>query len=424
MEFSKTQRLWKDSVIAFNGDGGFLDGSFLIQHTREDDEKFQSRQELAYYTNIFKPKVNRYIGYIFKKTPIRVSLNNMISIIFDNIDNTGNSADVFFSNFATTSKVRGVGLVLVDMSKELPSNRKEQLDNRVLPYIVEIDPTKVVKYRLDKYNKFEFIEYKDTMYISDKEQTVTRYYDKNSWSIKVDDKVIDNGEHNLNVCPVIYFSENGEFNSVGEFSQATGLLKRHYNLQSELDEILRYQTFPILTLQGEVDTLTAGVNNALVYDENSNTPEFIAPPSNPAQLIQSRLKELEDYISTICYDLSTNAGVESGIALDIKFQGLNSSLSKFASRLEDFERRVFDVVCRYLNITNDIEINYAKDFSIIDVNKEIEVLASMKELVDSPTYFKQKAIQIINNDLTNIERESFDVIISELEDVGKDDGVM
>ena len=107
---------------------------------------------------------------------------------------------------------------------------------------------------------------------------------------------------------------------------------------------------------------------------------------------------------------------ESGIALDIKFQGLNSSLSKFATNLEDFEYRIFDVICRYLGIVNDIEINYPNTFSVIDVNKEIEVFSELKNLIDSPTYFKQKAIQIISNDLTNIDIETFDIIKAELED--------
>ena len=363
--------------------------------------------------------MNRYVGYLYKKTPVRTSSNQFIRKILDDVDNGGNSIDIFMSNFATNSKVRGVGLCLVDMSRELPSNLKEQLDNRVLPYLVYIEPERVVKFKLDKYKKFEFVEYSDSMLVDDKVVDITRYYDTMKWEVKQEDKILESGEHNLGICPLVYFSEDGEFLSYGEFSQASGILKRHYNLQSELDEILRYQTFPILTLQGDVDTLDTGVNNALVYDETAQRPEFISPQSQPAQLIQSRLKELEDYISTICYDLNTASGVESGIALDLKFQGLNSSLSKFSLRLEDFERKVFDVVCRYLSINNDIEINYAKDFSIIDVTKEIEIFSAMNELVDSPTYFQQKALQIINNDLTNIEIDTFDAIRSELEDVGK-----
>ncbi len=54
----------------------------------------------------------------------------------------------------------------------------------------------------------------------------------------------------------------------------------------------------------------------------------------------------------IVYDLSTSQAQESGIALDIKFQGLNGSLSNFAMRLEDFEIRAFEIVARYLQLQN------------------------------------------------------------------------
>lgn len=426
MELSDYKKLWDAADESFRGNGGFLDGSYLVQYIREDDEKFKNRKEIAYYTNIFASKVNRYIGYIYKKPPIRSSKNNLISLIFDDANNRGDSINVFMTNFSIKAKVKGVNLVLVEMLKDLPSNLKEQIDNRLLPYLVEIEPQRVTKYRLDKFGKFEYIYFDDTMIINDEIETITRLYDKNDWKIIKDDKVLDSGKHNLGVCPVLYFSESGEFLSAGEFTQVAPIAKRHYNLQSELDEILRYQTFPILTINGDVNNdggeveVNTSNDSAIIYSDGLQQPNFIAPPSAPAQLYQSRLIEIENYISTICYDTSVNQGTESGIALDIKFQGLNSSLSNFSSRVEDFERRVFAVVCKYLKATNDIEINYPKTFSIIDINSEINILSAMKDLIDSPTYFKQKAIQIINNDLTNIEIEEFDIIKGELDDIGKE----
>ena len=423
MEFKKCVEIWKSADDAFLGSGGFLNGSNLDKYIREDDEKFTKRQEIAYYVNIFASKVNRYVGYIYKKQPVRVATNALILQMFDDVDNRGNNINIFMSHFATRFKVRGVGLVLVDMAKEMPSNLKEQIDTRALPYFVEVMPYDVTEYRLDRFGKFEFIYFKDTMYIDDELVEITRYYDKTSWKVLKEDELMDSGEHNLGTCPVVYVSENGEFSSIGEFTQVARLAKRHYNLQSELDEILRYQTFPILTVQGRADDTEFKTSNgsAIFYDRDVNKPEFIAPPSAPAELYESRIQTVENQISTICYDLSTNQSKESGISLDIKFQGLNSSLSKSASSLEDFEARLFDIASKYLAVNNEVEINYPKTFSIIDINKEIEILSEMKDLVNSPTYFKQKAMQIINNDLTNIEIDVFDEISAELDDEGKEE---
>ena len=179
------------------------------------------------------------------------------------------------------------------------------------------------------------------------------------------------------MCPLLIFSENGEFPIIGEFTQIASLAKRHYNLLSELDEILRSQTFSDLAINADnpsdVD-IKLGTDNAITYAKDLNAPEFIAPPAAPAEIYQNKIKDIEAQIDKIAYDISTNQSQESGIALDIKFQGLNSSLSNFALRLNDLENRAFDIICRYLGINNDVVITYPKTFSIIDTQKEIAVL--------------------------------------------------
>jgi len=63
---------------------------------------------------------------------------------------------------------------------------------------------------------------------------------------------------------------------------------------------------------------------------------------------------------------------------------------------------------------------YPKNFNIIDIEKEIGILSEMKSLVDSPTYFKLKAQQIISNDLNTIDVDEFDKISQEIEDSFKE----
>lgn len=413
---------------AYDGSGGFLDGGYIDKFPRESDEKYKERQKIAYYPNLFASKVNRYNGYLFKTSPIRTSSSELIKLIFQDADNRGNSIDVFMSSFAKKSKALGSNLVLVDMPLEIPSTLKEQIDGRVVPYLVEIDPSRVVKYKLDKYGKFEYLSFLDTInnstYEEEDVQQVTRYYDKTSWKILNDDEVIKQGEHNLGVCPVLSFGENGVFPDSGEFNQIAYLQKRYYNLKSELDEILRGQTFSILTVNADSPSdveLKLSTDNALIYGKEMKSPSFIAPDSSAAAVYQNEILNIEDTINKIAYDISTNSAKESGIALDIKFQGLNGSLSNFAMRLEDFELRVFDVVCKYLNISNDVEINYPKTFNIIDVEKEITVLADVKSLGYSlPKYEKLKLLQIISNDLSSISPDSMDYISTEVEDILKD----
>ncbi len=412
---------------AYTGTGGFSNGEHLDKFPRESDEKFEERKKIAYYPNLFASKVNRYVGYLFKTTPIRTSSNAIIRQILNDVDAKGNVIDVFMSSFAKTTKALGTGIVLVDMPEIIPNNLKEQTDNRAFPYIVNIEPSSVKKYKLDRYGKFEYIAYDDTInnstYEKEDKKDITRYFDKNEWKIYEKDKVIKQGKHNLGICPVLYFGENGVFPDVGEFNQIAYLQKRYYNLKSELDEILRGQTFSILTVNANSPSdieLKLSTDNALIYGDGMTRPSFIAPESASAGIYQQEILNIEDTINKVAYDLSTNGAKESGIALDIKFQGLNGSLSNFALRLEDFEMRMFDVVCKYLGINNDVSIEYPKTFNILDVEKEITILSDIKSLgYTLPMYEKLKLQQIISNDLNSVDTENMDAIKSEIEDVLK-----
>ena len=428
MTINKYQQLWTFADEAFNGSGGFSDGGYIVKYPRESDDKYQERKKIAYYTNIFSSKVNRYIGYLSKHTPTRDTPNKMIRMIFDNVDNKGNSINVFMSNFAKNAKVRGCNLILIDMPKTLPSDLKTQLDTRALPYFVEIQPERVTEYKIGQNGKFEYIAFSDVLdesvYGKSSTKNIIRYYDKTKWIVfDTDNTILETGEHNLNECPVILFSENGSFPTSGEFTQIAGLAKRHYNLTSELDEILRSQTFSILTIQADNPSdveIKLSTDNAISYAKECNMPEFIAPPSAPAEIYIQKIKDIENQIDKIAFDVSTNQSKESGIALDIKFQGLSASLSNFAVRLEDLELRAFELVYKYLNLNFDITISYPKNFNIIDIEKEISILSEMKQLIDSPTYFKLKTLQIISNDLNTIDVEEFDKISAEIEDISKE----
>ncbi len=86
-------------------------------------------------------------------------------------------------------------------------------------------------------------------------------------------------------------------------------------------------------------------------------------------------------------------------------------------RLEDFEAKIFDIVRRYLDIQNDIAIQYHKDFSITDIQKEFATLETFMELgCTKKTYERLKLLKIISNDLGSIDIEDMDKIRQEIED--------
>lgn len=427
----KFEQKWKFAIEAYSGDGGFDDKSYIDRHTRESDDKYAERKKIAYYSNIFVQKIGRYNGYLFKEKPIRATNNKLIQQVLEDCDNAGNNINVFMSGFSKTAKVRGSGLILVDMPKSIPITQADQMNERALPYFVNIPPENVTGYKLDKFGKFDYIAYKDTIdqstYSEEKIIDVVRYYDKSQWAIFSSKGVIlDSGSYSIGVNPVLFMGENGVFPDIGEFTQVANIAKRHFNLESEMDEIMRGQTFNILTINADAPSdvaITLSTDNAIKYGKGMNAPSFIAPDVSPSETYKGKIQTLEERIDDITYDISTGLGAESGVALDIKFQGLNGSLSNFAMRLQDFETRLFEVVKKYINAQNaEVKIMYPETFEISDLEKEIGTLDKVKSMgYKIPTYEATKLKQIIGNDLNNISKEELALINTEIEDSLKEE---
>jgi hypothetical protein len=258
---------------------------------------------------------------------------------------------------------------------------------------------------------------------------VVRYYDQNKWETYEEDgktKVVgESGDHNLGVCPIIAMGENGVFPDVGEFTQVSKIAKRHFNLESEMDDIMRGQTFSILTINADAPSdvsITLSTDNAIKYGKDMKAPAFIAPDVSPSETYSKKISALEERINEITYDISTGLSAESGIALDIKFEGLNGSLSNFAMRMEDFEIRLFEIAMKRLNITPEIKIMYPNIFNIIDLEKEIKTLDNVKRLgYRIPSYEKTKLQQIIGKDLNNASTDEIAEINAQIEDALKEE---
>jgi len=390
---------WKQAADALGGDGGYVSKTYLMPFKRETDEGFKERQKSAKYINIIGKKLTRYVGYVFKIQPSRQTDNELLSLIID--DATGSKEDIqsFIVRFAHGAKIRGAGAVLVDMPETIPETMTDQIEKRSVPFFKWIEPERVSRMVKDDYGTIiesGFYDIKD-------DKLIERVYYTDSWEVlDRDGMIIDAGLHNAGRCPMVFFGEDNTFPSVGEFTTVGDICIELFNLRSELREILRDQTFSILTLQARSPQdveLKIGTDNAIVYGEGMNPPAFIAADARNAETYQNDIDKLEAKISDIMYDIQYTGSVESGIALDIKFQGLNASLSKFAALLESFEKELWQIAANYLNITNNaIQIVYNKDFSIKDIEKEILELGSIKNMgYDIPALESEKLKDIASN---------------------------
>jgi hypothetical protein len=361
---------------ALNGAGGFADGGHLVQYPREDSAKLDRRKAIAWYANALRPACQRFVGYLTKRPPQRQLDHPLLSDFAQSCTWQNDSLDVFWGGFMLDAKARGSMLLLVDMPAEADADR-------ATPYLVAIAPERVTHYRLDARGQLAEVEFTDAVEIAGQTTAVVRRYDAAGWAVREGDRTLQSGTHDLGVCPILAFAEAGLFPHVGPFATVADLSKRLYNLRSELDEILRAQTFSLLAYQvpsAEAASFNPGqvaevfsTEALLIY--GAEAPRFIAPPDGPATIYQAVIAQVEALIrdAALYVDLPESRATESGVALALRFQALNAALVQFARRMEDFERRLWDVVCRWLGIATPPEIAWSKDYSLTDLRTEIEI---------------------------------------------------
>lgn len=407
---------------ALNGAGGFADGGYLVQYPREDSAKLDRRKAIAWYANALRPACQRFVGYLLKRPPQRQLAHPLLQAFAQSCTWQNDSLDVFWGGFMLEAKARGSMLLLVDMPAETDADR-------AMPYLVAIAPERVTGYRLDAKGQLAEVTFSDTAEIAGQTKTVSRRYDAEGWAVLEGDKVLQAGTHDLGVCPILPFAESGLFPHVGPFAAVADLSKRLYNLRSELDEILRAQTFSLLAYQvpsadqatfdpGQVAE-TFSTEALLIY--GAEAPRFIAPPDGPATIYQAVIAQVEALTrDAALYVDPPTSHQESGVAMALRFQALNAALVAFARRMEDFERRLWDVVCRWLGIATPPATSWSKDYALTDLKTEIEVAQNMAALGAPPAYQAEKLKQLIALDLSSLDPATLESLLLAADEPGQE----
>lgn len=420
-------RLMRDS---YNGDGGYR-GAYLIPHKRETEQNYRDRQQTAYYLNHFALIVNALVNPIFKRRPLRDwsgSAGPVAEAFLEDVDGAGNDMDSFMQAAALSAKLYGAVFIVVEnfQAMDLPASMGEALAQRKFPYAYTLDPDRVEGVSIDKNGRVLSIKFRDTAVSStmgdDKERTV--YFDTHSWAVYEDGALLSSGEHNLGEVPVVWFPsqhvKNGELNPTPELYPIAGISCSLYNHCSWLTEILRNQTFPLLTFPSkEASDLVIGNNNALCYDGDTVRfqPGFISPPSDPAALIQSQIKAMveEMYRMAGLTFATTTKQEASGISRQWEFERTNQRLAAFAKRCAAAERKVMALVARWMGLDLEFQATYSSDFGITDVATELKNAQAVLDMQLTDQLKVEVAKQVLSAYVPELPSDRFDAIIADIE---------
>jgi len=380
----------------------------LVPHVRESAEKFAGRCAVAVYENHLRQACERFASFLARRRPLRDGADTpLAALLLADADLSGASMDEFIFSLALHLKARGTMFVLMDRAPAMDegvATLAEQAQRRAVPFLRTLCPEIVDVIELDDYGTtVRRITISSVETIDGRQQAAQRTWDAEKWYVHQGDRIISQGEHGFGECPVLAVTESGSAPPVvGRYAQIADLSRRMYNARSELDDILRSQTFSVLTLQvpqgstrspAEIAS-TIGTHSLLVHE--GQTPAFVAPSPGPADTFLSVIQELQSAIRRIASDDSTEKGqqVESGLARRMRFEQLNAELASMALRLQGLERRIWALFHAALGISNTVHVEYPTDFNLVDTLAELDVLAAMQAtgFPDTVLALKRKVI--------------------------------
>ena len=406
----------------------------LVRYPRESDAKYARRNEIAFHSGPMARACSRFTGYLSTRSVTREMPGDFYPRMAADIDGKANSLDVFWSEFMVQAKARGSMLLLVDMPADLPSTLAQQMSERRLPFWTAILPEAVTDYAFGDDGRFDFVEFEGTFKRDEETIPCVWHFARASWRAERTEKdrhgqreVLAQGSHPLRECPVLIFTEQGDFPAFGPFAALADLMRRLFNADSELDEIIRGATFPMLGIQVPETTTpddklaaakaageTIGTQNLVVY--SGSAPAWIAPPDGPARVCMDRIAQLKAEIDEVSLNVAAPNQRESGLAMTMRFQAINAELSRFSGRMEDLERRAWELSRRWLQMQAAPQIQWPRDFQIADVAIELQILQDMQAAGMPPVVIAEQQRRIVSVQFGGIDEERADEIERAIEE--------
>lgn len=425
----QTRFLW----ASYRGGKDYIAIGALDKYPRELDVFYQARAERTYYFNLFSAVIDAYVSEVYKKDPVRepgdvdeqpslldgadlpegvgaqetqVELSPAMNDFQENATGGGQSLTRFVREQATFALATERAYVMVDVARN------------GMPYVHAVHPDNLLDFAKDEDGSFlwaliaeKYVEESDP-FADRTEETRFRLWTPVEWTLYDENAaVVDTGRNDAGRVPLVEIP--GEEVSLPVYDIAL-LVKRIYNLGSQLDEILVNQTFSQMYVQsdgvenraGEEVVSEAGDTRALDYTVGTGTvldvpmeakmaPGFIAPSDGPANTHILERDKLEAAVFRM-------AGLErrdpdaiapqSGVAKAYDFRETNSRLVSLAQLAERTEEAIFSLVNAY-GVAGEVNVSYSKDFN---VENFVELLDSHIKIQDAALPVEAKRRSAMN----------------------------
>lgn len=440
---------WELYLSAYEGGPDFTHERNCYKHARENQEDFKDRVARLHYINYCEPLIDFFTNFIFCETIHRDggSNNDWYQQFISDVNMKGDDIDAFMKQVSDDIQIFGLTYVLVD-TPEIPAevgelSKADEEAQNIRPYWCAVRPDEVIDWVVDDFDKFEYVKRRQfvnklidgAILVLEKytewtaEEIVISYIDVTD---PAKPKLLPGSSYpnalgEICLYPIRYRRSKKNPHMGNSFLRDFAYNNREVmNLTSLLQEFLYRQCFNILAK--EVDSAiplkdqedgVVGIANFLEVPKGAQMPEYISPPVDPAEFIQSeRSYIINEMFRRAAQDTLSelmNGEKRSGFS---QLQSFGRTVPFIASRADILERAEHDLMAltlKYMGKVWDGKIAYKDRYELTSLNDRLTMTVTMLRdlFLPSPTFAKETFKQIIAESygkfpsevLAKIERE-------------------
>ncbi len=429
---------WRYFISSYFGGRVYKDGNYLLQHPFESITNYNRRKEISYYYNYCAPIVDIFVSHLFRKKAERelgsLKKDQLFKAFMSDADLEGSSLDHFMRDAQRYASVYGRVSIVVDKPSKVPDTLAMAREEDIRPYLSLVTPENLTDWSYVRLSSGKPVL--DRVKIREG-SGLYRIWTRSGWELWRIDKgsgevmLVSEGAHNLGIVPVVnlYNKRSGkQMIGVSDIQDIADINKNIYYLCSDAKEIIENTAFPMLALPYEKGTggeeKQIGPRNILQFDptEANSKPYWLEAP-------HSSLTEIREWVKQDIAEIHRIAkmgGVKStedfryarsGVAIELEYQQLHATLSEKADNIEEAEKQILGLWTAWQGCDFDGRVDYPDDFSVRDLDRELErSIKAKKTVLSSPTFNSEIEKRIARMTMPKISEEAKEKIESEIDE--------
>ena len=386
--------VWRELGWLYEGDGPYADGRALVAHPREviysqredgtvdydtaigSTEKFNRRKRLAAYENLAQVVIDTVTEHQYVRLPSRTAPKDQAAAIDDYLDWVNNDVDGnglamndWLEYHQSLANLYGHLFVVLDRQGRIDKTRqiltradegklvlRAYLPVDVPDWVESQDVLMAIK-AIDPIERTSLFEAPFIRHAEEPTHEIVnieyRIWDNERFKLyNSSGAVIHQETHNLGEIPVtpFYSRRRARIPFIGRsMLRDPKVFKDHYNLLSEFRELLRSNTFALLSYKMKEDETLGGAKSNLGNTLSTESVvfsyegvDYVAPPEGPVKSYLDAIIRVEKQIYRLVnlpYE-DNSRDAESAESRRIQALGLNRVLSRAADEAERFEYQI------------------------------------------------------------------------------------